>query len=122
MITKFKKFQKLNENQISGYNDGDIVYILFKIPGTDKREIIPVRLSNNGTNGWKFYFDVDGNPIPHQEPIAANKNMIINKADRQDELEAPYKPSWTQEQPVSTDYNPADSGNQMSNDFVLPNS
>ena len=51
--------------------------------------------------------------------IPFDKNMVINKTE---DIKEPYKPSWTQEQPMSTDYSPASNPNQITNDFVLPNS
>ena len=128
MITNFKLFEKFiyEQQQINGFKDGEVVYILYKVPGTDKREVVPVKIQNNGTNGYKFWFNVEGNPFPNQEPIEARADMIINPKDHDDNnsdtINTPYKPSWTQEQPMSTDYSPASNPNQITNDFVLPNS
>lgn len=114
MITKFKIYE-----QLGGFNLGDIVLILYKVPKTDKREIVPVKIITEDGIHYQFSFDVANNPFQHQRPIPYDKNMIINKTD---DLKEPYKPSWTQEQPAETDYAPAARGNAggISNDFVLP--
>jgi len=114
MITKFKLFE-----QLGGYNLGDIVLILYKVPKTDKREIVPVKIITEDGIHYQFSFNVKENPFPHQRPIPFDKNMVINKTE---DIKEPYKPSWTQEQPMSTDYSPASNPNQITNDFVLPNS
>ena len=114
MITDFKLFE-----QLGGYNLGDTVLIMYKVPKTDKREIVPVKIVTEDGIHYQFSFDVQNNPFPHQRPIPFDKNMVINKTDT---IKEPYKPSWTQEQPMSTDYSPASNPNQMTNYFVLPNS
>lgn len=113
MITKFKLYEQLN-----GYNLDDIVLILYKIPRTDKREIVPVKIITEDGIHYQFSFNVQNNPFPHQRPIPYDKNMVINKTE---DIKEPLKPSWTQEQPMSTDYSPAANPNQITNDFVLPN-
>jgi hypothetical protein len=124
MIKKYNDF--IFEQQMNGFKDGEVVFILYKVPGTDKREVVPVKIQNNGTNGYKFWFNVEGNPFPNQEPIEARADMIINPKDHDDNnsdmINNPYRPSWTSEQPMSTDYSPAANPNQVTNDFVLPNS
>jgi hypothetical protein len=118
MITNFKIFENLG-----GYNLGDVVLILYKIPGTDKREVVPVKIITEDGIHYQFSFNVANNPFSHQRPISFDKNMIINKADSKlDDIKEPYKPSWQSEQPMSTDYSPAANPNQITNDFVLPNS
>jgi hypothetical protein len=114
MITKFKLYE-----QLGGFNLGDIVLILYKVPKTDKREIVPVKIITEDGIHYQFSFNVQANPFPHQRPIPYDKSMVVNKTD---DIKEPYKPSWTQEQPMSTDYSPAANPNQMTNDFVLPNS
>ena len=114
MITKFKIFENLN-----GFNLGDLVLIMYKVPGTENREIVPVKIITENGIHYQFSFDAPNNPFPNQRPIPFDKRMIINKTG---EIKEPYKPSWTNEQPTSTDYSPASNPNQMSNDFVLPNS
>ena len=116
MITKFKIYE-----QLGSYNLGDIVLILYKVPKTDKREIVPVKIVTYDGIHYQFSFDVSNNPFPHQRPIPYNKHMIINKTS---DIVEPLKPSYTQEQPVETDYAPAARGNSggITNDFVLPNS
>lgn len=113
MITNFKLYEKLG-----GYNLGDTVLIMYKIPKTDKREIVPVKIITEDGIHYQFSFNVENNPFPHQRPIPFDKNMIINKTDQ---IKEPFKPAWTQTQPVSTDYSPPDNPNQITNDFVLPN-
>jgi hypothetical protein len=114
MITNFKLYE-----QLGGFNLGDIVLILYRVPKTDKREIVPVKIVTEDGIHYQFSFNVQNNPFQHQRPIPFDKAMVINKTD---DIKEPYKPSWTQEQPVSTDYSPASNPNQMTNDFVLPNS
>lgn len=114
MITNFKLYE-----QLGGFNLGDIVLILYRVPNTDKREIVPVKIVTEDGIHYQFSFNVQNNPFQHQRPIPFDKAMVINKTD---DIKEPYKPSWTQEQPVSTDYSPAANPNQMTNDFVLPNS
>ena len=114
MITKFKLYE-----QLGGFNLGDIVLILYKVPKTDKREIVPVKIITEDGIHYQFSFNVQANPFPHQRPIPYDKAMVVNKTD---DIKEPYKPSWTSEQPMSTDYSPASNPNQMTNDFVLPNS
>jgi len=116
MITKFKLYE-----QLGGFNLGDIVLIMYKVPKTDKKEIVPVKIISEDGIHYQFSFNASTNPFPHQRPIPYDKSMIINKTEDQKE---PLKPSWTNEQPVNTDYSPAARGNAggVSNDFVLPNS
>jgi hypothetical protein len=116
MITKFKLYE-----QLGGYNLGDIVLILYQVPKTNKKEMVPVKIITEDGIHYQFSFDCENNPFQHQRPIPYDKTMVINKTEDQKE---PYKPSWTQEQPVGTDYSPAARGNAggITNDFVLPNS
>lgn len=114
MITKFKLYE-----QLGGFNLGDIVLILYKVPKTDKREIVPVKIITEDGIHYQFSFNVQANPFPHQRPIPYDQSMVVNKTD---DIKEPYKPSWAQEQPMSTDYSPASNPNQISNDFELPNS
>lgn len=116
MITKFKLYE-----QLGGYNLGDVVLILYKVPKTDKREIVPVKIISEDGIHYQFSFSAPNNPFPHQRPMPFDKAMVINKTE---DIKEPYKPSWTQEQPVGTDYSPAARGNTggISNDMVLPNS
>ena len=118
MITNFKLFE-----QLGGYNNGDIVLILYKVPKTDKREIVPVKIITENGIHYQFSFDVQNNPFPHQRPIPFDKAMVINKTS-EIESETPMNPSLNSEQPVPTDYSPAGGGGGrgVSNDFVLPNS
>jgi hypothetical protein len=118
MITRFKLFE-----QLGGYNLGDIVLILYKVPKTDKREIVPVKIITEDGIHYQFSFNVKNNPFPHQRPIPYDKGMIINKTDDMDKG-IPMDPKLGDEQPVETDYAPAARGNAggISNDFVLPNS
>lgn len=114
MITDFKLFE-----QLGGFNLGDNVLIMYKVPKTDKREIVPVKIVTEDGIHYQFSFDVQNNPFPHQRPIPFDKNMVINKTA---DLKEPYKPSWTQEQPVETDYSPASNPNAAPvNAMVLPN-
>jgi len=117
MITNFKLFENLG-----GYNLGDVVLIMYKVPKTDKREIVPVKIITEDGIHYQFSFDAANNPFPHQRPIPFDKNMVINKTDTI-EKEIPMNPKLNSEQPVETDYSPAATGGSggMSNDFVLPN-
>ena len=118
MITKFKIFE---EN--GGFDLGDTVLIMYKVPKTDKREVVPVVIITEDGIHKQFSFNVSNNPFPHQRPIPYDKNMIINKTDTI-ENGTPMNPKMNNEQPVATDYSPAARGNSggISNDFVLPNS
>jgi hypothetical protein len=118
MITKFKLYE-----QLGGYNNGDIVLIMYKVPKTDKREIVPVKIITEDGIHYQFSFDASDNPFPHQRPIPFDKSMIINKTgDVKDGT--PMEPHLNNEQPVETDYSPAARGNAggVTNDMVLPNS
>lgn len=112
MITNFKLFE-----QLGGFNLGDQVLIMYKVPKTDKREVVSVKIIS--TDGIHYQFSFENSIFPHQRPIPFDKAMVINKTDT---IKEPYKPSWTSTQPVETDYSPPDNPNQMTNDFVLPNS
>lgn len=118
MITKFKLYE-----QLGGFNLGDIVLILYKVPKTDKREIVPVKIITEDGIHYQFSFNVQANPFPHQRPIPYDKSMVVNKTD-DIENNTPRNPNLNDEQPVPTDYSPAARGNAggISNDFVLPNS
>jgi len=118
MITKFKIYE-----QMGGYNLGDTVLIMYKVPKTEKREIVPVKIITEDGIHQQFSFNVGNNPFPHQRPIPFDKAMIINKTG-EIENETPMNPSLNSEQPVPTDYSPAARGNAggISNDYVLPNS
>lgn len=122
MITKFKLYE-----QLGGYNLGNIVFILYKVPGTDKREIVPVKIiTENGIN-YQFSFNVQNNPFPHQRPIPFDKNMVINKSE---EIKEPRDPHMNPPNDMTpTDYDATSGGpfgsdntHKLSNDFVLPNS
>jgi hypothetical protein len=116
MITNFKLFE-----QLGGFNLGDTVLIMYKVPKTDKREIVPVKIITEDGIHYQFSFNASDNPFPHQRPIPFDKNMIINKTS-EIEGETPMNPKLNSEQPVATDYSPASNPNQITNDFVLPNS
>jgi hypothetical protein len=116
MITDFKLFE-----QLGGFNLGDNVLIMYKVPKTDKREIVPVKIVTEDGIHYQFSFDVQNNPFPHQRPIPFDKNMVINKtADI--ENKTPMNPKLNNEQPVETDYSPASNPNSAPvNAMVLPN-
>lgn len=118
MITKFKLYEAL-----SGYNLGDTVLIMYKVPRTDKREIVPVKIITEDGIHYQFSFNVSNNPFQHQRPIPFDRNMVINKTG-EIENETPMNPRLNNEQPVQTDYAPAARGNAggVTNDLVLPNS
>lgn len=118
MITNFKLFE-----QLGGYNNGDVVLILYKVPKTDKREIVPVKIITEDGIHYQFSFDVQNNPFPHQRPMPFDKAMVINKTEDIN-VGTPMNPNLNNEQPVPTDYSPAGRGRAggQSNDFVLPNS
>ena len=118
MITRFKLFE-----QLGGFNLGDTVLILYKVPKTDKREMVSVKIITEDGIHHQFSFNVQNNPFPHQRPIPFDKNMVINKTD-EIENQTPMNPKLNSEQPVPTDYSPAARGNAggVSNDFSLPNS
>jgi hypothetical protein len=74
MIIKFKLYE-----QLGGYNLGDMVLILYKVPKTDKREMVPVKIITEDGIHYQFAFNTPNNPFPHQRPIPFDKTMIINK-------------------------------------------
>jgi len=116
MITKFKLYE-----QLGGFNLGDIVFILYKVPKTDKREMVPVKIVTEDGIHHQFSFDVSNNPFQHQRPIPYDKSMIVDKTE-DIEKGIPKDPNLNNEQPVPTDYSPAARGNAggITNDFSLP--
>lgn len=119
MITKFKLYE-----QIGSYNLGDIVLILYKIPKTDKREIVPVKIISEDGIHYQFSFSTENNPFPHQRPIPFSKNMIINKTEDINSIRNPSLSGTSDKgELVPTDYSKTPLfGGKISNDFVLPNS
>lgn len=118
MITNFKIYE-----QLGGYNLGDTVLIMYKVPKTDKREIVPVNIITEDGIHYQFSFNASTNPFSHQRPIPFDKNMIVNKTG-EIENETPMNPKLNSEQPVPTDYSPAARGNAggIDNSMVSPNS
>jgi len=56
MITKFKLFE-----QTGGFDLGDTVLIMYKVPKTDKREVVPVKIITEDGIHRQFSFDVANN-------------------------------------------------------------
>lgn len=114
--------EKILENK--SFINGDEVMILYKIPGTEQRELVPVKIIKkiDGSNTYLVSFNIEGNPFTNQRDMIVKTNKIIG----------PYQsirepsPGWAiTTQPVGTDYNAADKGPSsggVSNDYVLPNS
>lgn len=119
MIIKFKLYE-----QLGGYNLGDMVLILYKIPKTEKREMVPVKIITEDGIHYQFSFNTANNPFPHQRPIPFDKTMIINKTADINSVRNPNQSGASDNgQLTPTDYsNTPAYGGKTSNDFVLPNS
>lgn len=114
MITDFKLFE-----QLGGFNLGDTVLIMYKVPKTDKREIVPVKIVTQ--DGIHYQFSFQNSERPDIKPISFDEKMIKGKTLQ---TKSPTPPDYRGDQPVQTDYSPASRGRSggQSNDFVLPNS
>lgn len=119
---KHLKTFKLFENQNS-IEMGDKVLILFKVPGTDKRELVPVQIVRkiNNSNSYEVTFKVENNPFQNQKNMVVKSSKIVGPYHA---IREPLSPNYISQQPVPTDYNsPGNIGaGGVSNDVVLPNS
>lgn len=131
-------------NESNGYfGPGDTVLILFKIEGTDKREIVPVQIKKGikknaklkgepqmipvkivkkeRNNSYLVSFNVENNPLPNHQDMVIDANKIIGAFQQ---IKAPISPALQSNQPVTTDYSKAGyiGSGGVSNDYVLPNS
>lgn len=102
---------------------GATVMILFKLPGTDDRELVPVKIEKkeNGTNSYLVSFQTENNPFPNHPNMVIKASKIIGPYTA---IREPMSPALTGSQPTPTDYNKAGNmgGGGVSNDVVLPNS
>lgn len=107
----------------SAYTSDDKVMILYKVPGTDKREIVPVQIVNKlqGSDSYLVSFNIEMNPFANQLDIVVPASKIIGPYT---ELDEPTNPAYLSQQPVGTDYNKVgdQGGGGQSNDVSLPNS
>ena len=71
MITNFKIFENLG-----GYNLGDDVLILYKVPKTTKREIVPVRIITEDGIHYQFSFNTQNNSLKIYNSFNKNKNYF----------------------------------------------
>lgn len=119
---KYLKTYKLFEQ--NNFEMGDKVMIMFKLPGTDSRELVPVKIVRkiNNSNTYEVSFDVEGNPFQNQKNMVVKSSKIVGPYHA---IQEPLNPEYISQQPVPTDYNKADRGpgaGGISNDVVLPNS
>jgi len=115
MYIKYDDFIKLYE--ANSYSVDDVVLIYYQFPGTDSIEPCSVRVTKKYPhNSYEVEFL---SPYQNYDRITISGEKILNRSE---EIKEPMKPAWTTEQPCSTDYNPAANPNQITNDFVLPNS
>jgi len=119
---KYLKTYELFES----YGNGDKGTILYKVPGTEERVVIPITVQNKVPNSNQYIViaveDVGTIRKGYNFSVPASKIISGGKGDG--EMQVPMNPSYTNQQPVPTDYNKAGqmgSGGQ-SNDVVLPNS
>ena len=115
-----KTYKIFEEN---AFGPGDQVLILYKVPGTDSRELIPVKIikKENGSNSYLVSFHVENNPLKNHADMVVKGSKIIGPYSQ---LKEPINPDYLSQQPVGTDYNAPAHGGQggVSNDLVLPNS
>ncbi len=120
---KHLKTYKIFEDVQTSFNNGDEVMILYKLPGTDKRELVPVKVIERkaGSNSYLVSFRIEGNPYTNHPDAVFKGTDIIGPYTS---IQAPLSPSLSGSQPVPTDYNRPGSmsGGGVSNDLNLPNS
>lgn len=118
---KHLKTYRLFEN--NSLDIGSLVMILFKLPGTDQRELVPVKIIKkvNGSNSYLVSFQVQDNPFPNQPDMVVKSSKIIGPYQA---IKEPLSPDYISQQPVPTDYNKAGDmgGGGVTNDVVLANS
>lgn len=107
----------------SGFSSDDKVMILYKLPGTDERQLVPVQVIKReaGSNSYLVSFNVEGNPFQNHPDMVVKSNKVIGPYHA---IKEPMSSTYLSQQPVGTDYNNPGSGGQggVSNDVVLPNS
>lgn len=117
------KHLKTFEQQNAAFGPGDQVLILYKVPGSDSRELIPVKIikKENNSNSYLVSFHVEGNPLKNHADMVIKNSKIVGPYTQTEE---PLSPAYLGQQPVGTDYNAPAHGGQggVSNDVVLPNS
>ena len=113
--------ERIVEN--NAFNNGDEVLIVYKLPGTEKSELIPVRIIEReaGSNMYLVSFVVDGNPYQNHDDMSVEFGKIMGPYEP---VKEPISPTLQGSQPVPTDYSKASaiSSGGQSNDYVLPNS
>lgn len=116
---KYLKPYKLFES----FGMGDEVMIFYKFPGTDRRELLPVKIIKKqpNSNSYLVSFNIEGNPLQNHQDIIVKGSKIIGPYQQ---IKEPINPDYLSQQPVPTDYNEPGNigGGGVSNDFVLPNS
>jgi len=119
---KYLKTYKLFES----FDNGDKGTILFKVPGTDKRVVIPIEVKNKVPNSNMYIVIAveDVGTIRKGHDFAVSASKIISGGKGDGEMKVPQNPYYSNSQPVETDYNKAGNygGGGVSNDVVLPNS
>ncbi len=121
---KHLKSYKLFE--ASSLAPGDKGSILYKIPGTDNREVIPIEIEKkiSNSNMFKVIALVDVGTVRKGQPLTVSGSKILYDKDMTNEPIAPMNPNYSNNQPVPTDYNSPGNmgGGGVTNDVVLPNS
>jgi len=108
------------------FGNGDKGNILVKVPGTEERVVVPITVHNKVPNSNQYIViaveDVGTIRKGHNFSVPASKIISGGKGDG--EMKVPMNPSYTNQQPVPTDYNGPGNigGGGVSNDVVLPNS
>jgi len=106
-----------------GFGNDDKVMILYKLPGTEERELMPVRIIKRepNSNSYLVSFNVEGNPYSNHADMVVKSSKLVGPYHQ---IEHPMSPSLTSSQPTPTDYNSAGNigGGGVSNDVVLPSS
>jgi len=120
-LKTYKIFE--NEESSAALGPGEKVMILYKLPGTEQRELVPVQIvkKESGTNTYLVSFQVEGNPFYNHKDMVVKGSKIIGPYHQ---IQEPMSPSYLSQQPTPTDYNPPGNigGGGVSNDVTLPNS
>lgn len=122
---------------IGSYEKGDIVTILFKLPGTDHTEHLKVEIIKKirNSNSYMVSFNVEGNNYynykSNKEGVVIPSTSILGLVKKgngssgsQTQIQEPINPNMISQQPTPTDYNKPGNwgGGGVTNDLVLPNS
>ena len=111
----------------SNFGPGEFGNVLYKIPGTDERLVIPIKIDSNVPNSNMVYVISleDVGTVPKGKKFAVKASKIMPDENKKAENPiTPLNPSYLNQQPVPTDYNKPGNlgGGGVSNDVVLPNS